>query len=101
MKKQLIKKIIFEKEYDGIIAWVPVSDLPKDLLPTDMIDIQREAGNYSENNSWDAFSKLIVFREMEETDEELEERRIHLEKLKAENKKKRFEQYQKLKKEFE
>ena len=38
------------------------------------IDIIRDEGYYSENNSWDACTKLIVMREREETDIEYKER---------------------------
>lgn len=96
-----VREQIFEKHYDGIRNGIVFSDLPKDLLPTDIIDIQKDEGYFSENNSWDAFTQLTVFREREETEEELNVRRIETEKRLAESKERRREQYEKLKKEFE
>lgn len=101
MKKEIIMAKIFEKEYEGIINGIKISDLPKDLLSTDIIDIEKCEGEYSENNSWDSYSTLIIYREREENDEEFEERKKFWEKKKEESKKLRFESYLKLKKEFE
>lgn len=101
MKKITIKDEIFSKDYEGMITGVKVSDLPNDLLPTDVIDIVKDEGYYSENNSWSVFSRLTVSREREETDEKLNKRKINLEIILAKSKEKRLEQYQKLKKEFD
>ncbi len=101
MNKITIKEEIFSKHYDGIVSGIKVSDLPTDLLPTDIIDIVKDEGYFSENNSWDAFTMLTVYREREETDEELTIRlRENIKRL-AESKERRREQYVKLKKEFE
>jgi len=101
MKKEIIREKIFSKQYTGIRTSIPVSDLPKNILQTDSIDIEKVEGYYSENNSWDDHTILIVYREREETDAELANRELSYEKKKAESKKIRFEQYIKLKKEFE
>jgi len=101
MKKEIIREKIFSKQYDGIRTSIPVSDLPKNILQTDSIDIEKVEGYYSENNSWDDHTILIVYREREETDDELANRELSYEKKKEESKKARFEQYIKLKKEFE
>lgn len=101
MKKITIKEEIFSKDYPSMSDNVILNDLPTGLLPTDMIDIIRDEGYYSENNSWDSFTRLIVYREREETDEEFSLRKIKTEKQLIENKERRREQYEKLKKEFE
>lgn len=101
MKKEIVREKIFSKRYEGIRTSILVSDLPKNILPTDSIDIEKVEGYYSENNSWDDHTNLIVYREREETDDELEKRKLFWEKKKQESKKARFEQYIKLKKEFE
>ena len=101
MKKILVKEEIFNKHYDGIITGVKFSDLPNDLLPTDIINIVKDEGYYSENNSWDAFSMLTVSREREETDVEFNKRKTETEERLLEAKERRREQYMKLKKEFE
>lgn len=104
MKK--IKKIkeIGSKHFDGMLHRVTYGDLLSlklDLLPTDIIEIIREDNFYSENESYDEYTMLVVSREIEETDEEFD-RRIKREKEDKEFlKKRRYENYLKLKKEFE
>jgi hypothetical protein len=101
MKKKLIEEIIFTKNYNGDHAVVRISDIPPDVLPTDIIHIERDNGFYSENNSWDPFTELVIIREREETDAEFEERKKENEEYKKELKKRRYESYLSLKKEFE
>ncbi len=101
MKKHTVKDKIFTKHYNGIISYVPFSDLPKDLQPDDLIDIEKVEGYYSENNSWDAHTILTISRERLQTDEEFEKYKSKIEKMQAESKKERYEKYLKLKKEFE
>jgi hypothetical protein len=100
MKKKK-KKEIFSKQYDGDEATVLFSHLPTDLLPDDIIDIGRVERYISENESYDAYTQLVVFRMIEETDEEYERR---LEKNAWEEKwakERRYKNYLSLKKEFE
>ncbi len=101
MQKIIIQEQIFSKDYPSMSHNVNLSDLPTGLLPTDIIDIVRDEGYFSENNSWDSFTKLIVYREREETDEEFSLREIKNEKQLAENKERRRKVYENLKKEFE
>lgn len=101
MKKEIIREKIFSKQYDGIRTSIPVSDLPKNILPTDSIDIEKIEGYYSENNSWDDHTNIIVYRELEETDVEFAERKLRDEKLSEQSKRQKYELYLKLKKEFE
>lgn len=101
MKKQIVRETIFFKEYKGIITGFPFSDLPKDILPTDIIDLRKDEGFYSENNSWDAHSSLSVYREREETEDEFEKRKESWNERLEETKAERFKLYEKLKKEFE
>jgi len=100
-KKKIIKEEIFTKDYDGVITGIRFSDLPGNLLPTDIIDINKEQAFYSENNSWDAYSNLTIYREREETEDEFDKRKAETEVYLTESKQRRLEQYQKLKKEFE
>lgn len=101
MKKRLVKKIIFEKYYRGAISGIRFSDLPKDLLEDDIINIEHVEGHYSENNSWGDHANLYVYREREETDEEFEERQRKMEEIFKKSKEERYKQYLKLKEEFE
>ncbi|MBM3712521.1 MAG: hypothetical protein FJW56_03680 [Actinobacteria bacterium] len=100
MKKEIIREKIFAKHYDGLRISIPVSDLPKNILPTDSIDIQKVEGNYTENNSWDDHTILLVYRDREETDDEFAKRKLEVDALKEQSRKQRYEQYLKLKEEF-
>lgn len=101
MKKEIKSDVIFNKHYEGYREWFKFEDLPKDLLPTDKIRFEKTERFYSENESWDDYTELIVYRDREETDEEFEKRKLFWEKKKEESKKLRYESYLKLKKEFE
>jgi len=101
MKKQIIKEQIFIKHYDGLIRGFLFSDLPKDILPTDIIDIEKEEGMISENNSYDDSSRVIVYRERLENDREFEIRKDKWDKKMNELRDGRLKLYEKLKQEFE
>jgi len=102
MERKIIREEIFSKYYNSGQADIRVSDLPKDLLDTDIIHIQRdEEGYLSENNSWDPFSELTIIREREENDEEYNQRLIRTKSEFDYMKKRRYENYLKLKEEFE
>lgn len=100
MKKK-IQEEIFYKNFEGYDHDIRFSDLPKDLKENDIIYIQREESYYSENNSWDAYTKLMVIRERDETEEEYQKRIIENQKFKKELNDRRYENYLKLKEEFE
>lgn len=99
--KQKIKEQIFKKHFNSQYATVRASDLPKDIQENDIIEIRSEDAFFSENNSYDAYTELVVFREREETDEEYQKRLSNNKKANEELKKRRYETYLKLKKEFE
>lgn len=80
---------------------VLIKDLPSDLKPNDIINIHRVEAFYSENNGWDEHTILEIIRMREETDEELEIRKNENSALKEQLKSRRYENYLKLKKEFE
>ncbi len=100
MEKKTIKEKIHEKYYSGFPD-IRMSELPTDLLPTDIIEIDRVEPFYSDNNSWDAHTYVIVYRERLETDEEFEKRLLNIEENKKASKQLRYQNYLKLKKEFE
>lgn len=95
-----IREQIFKKYYDGG-AKVLVEHLPEDVLPTDEINIERNDSFYSENESYDAYTVLAVFRERDETEDERNVRLSKIESAKIKNKAQRYETYLKLKQEFE
>lgn len=100
--KQTIRKEIYFKTFKGNSVDIRFSDLPKDIQENDIIEIIREDSSYvSEINSYDAYTELMVIREVEETDEEYRER-INRTKCIGEGiKKHKYEIYLKLKAEFE
>jgi len=99
--KKTVHDEIFSKHYDGEDREIPFGDLPTDLQPTDILVYESDPGYYSDNNSWDPFTKIIILRPRLETDEEqverLERSRLFLE----ERKESRRQTYLKLKEEFE
>jgi hypothetical protein len=101
MEKQIKTDEIFRSEMRGEYADWRMKDITIETRQDDIIHIERDPGYYSENNSWDPFSVLVIMREREETDEEFEERKLSSEKRKEDSKKLRYETYLKLKKEFE
>lgn len=69
---------------------------PDHIQDNDIIDIHR-----GENNSYDEFSELIISRERQETNYEYEKRIKEKELNKELLRKQRYNQYLKLKEEFE
>jgi hypothetical protein len=100
IEKKIIQKEVFCKHY-GATALIQICDIPSDMLPTDKIGIQYVDSYYSENNSWDAHTILTIYRDVLETDEEFEKRKKKLSKVNEDMKKLRYENYLKLKQEFE
>ena len=99
--KQKVMEEIYTKDFEGNFHDIRFSDLPKDIQENDIIDIYREESFYSENIYYDAYTKLIIIREREETDEEYQ-KRISIDlHHKEELRKRRYETYLKLKSEFE
>lgn len=99
--KQKIKTEIYHKDFEGNYEDVRFSDLPKDIQENDIIEIRIEEAFFSDNNSYDAYTKLVVIREREETDEEYQKRISDNEHHKEELRKRRYENFLKLKSEFE
>jgi len=99
--KKVLHDEIFKKNYDGEDQEIPYGDLPTDLQPTDILVYNSDEGHQSENNSWDPFTEIMVFRPRIETNEEqierLEKSRLYIE----ERKKGRYKTYLRLKEEFE
>ena len=101
MKRKIVREEIFSKSFNGDNYDIKFSDLPKDIQDNDIIGIVRDEGYYSENNSYDAYTELVIIREREENDDEYNKRLVQTNKILEESKKNRYESYLKLKKEFE
>jgi hypothetical protein len=96
-----VREEIYTKDFKGNYEDVRFSDLPKNIQDNDIIEIRREESFFSENNSYDAYTELMVIRERDETDEEYQKRISKDEYHKEELRKRRYETYVKLKSEFE
>lgn len=98
--KKTVYDEVFKKHYMGEEHDISVGDLPTDLLPTDIIRYESDPGYYSENNSWEPYTKILILRPRLETDDE---RSIRLERSRLyqeEYKQRRYKNYLKLKEEF-
>lgn len=102
MPKRQIKELVYIKQFTGEYYDVRFSDLPKDIQDNDIINIIRDdGGSYDENEFYNPNTQLHVIREREETDEEYQQRITDAEHTKEELRKRRYENYLKLKSEFE
>ena len=99
MNKIKIKKDIEDIQIDNPITWKDIKDFQ--FEDDDIIGIGYEEGHYSESNSWGGYYYYCVERMVEETDEEYEDRMERKRSTESILKKNRYEQYLKLKKEFE
>ncbi len=99
MEKKFITETIFRKQNNN--HPIRFGEIKIELEPDDVIFAGHDEGYYSENNSWDAHYYLEVHRNRLETDEEFEKRKVRDEEGKVEMRKRRYENYLKLKKEFE
>jgi nicotinamide riboside kinase len=98
-KKKIITDTVFGKiSYKGGIKF---SEIDIKLEPDDVILSGHEEAEYHSDGGMDAHYYMTIYRDRLETDEELKERmdRVNMEQI--EMKKRRYENYLKLKKEFE
>lgn len=96
------KKIKFQLEYryfNNEPKWKDIKDIQ--FQDSDIIFIGYDEGLVSENESYDAHWFCSVERFRDETDEEMRKRIHEAEKFTERMKKKRYENYLKLKEEFE
>lgn len=101
IEKQIVKVEIYRKVFHDYNHEIYFKDLPNNIQENDIIDVRREEAFYSENNSYDEYTELVIIREREETDDEYNKRILDSERIKEEQKKQRYEKYLKLKSEFE
>jgi hypothetical protein len=97
MKKLLEKEVLYLQSDKPI----PYKEYKHILEDEDIVHSGYDEGHVSENNSWDPFYFVSVKRMMLETDEEYEKRKRKNEQHQKEYKERRYEQYLKLKEEFE
>jgi hypothetical protein len=99
MAKQMIEERIFTKvSYSGPVKF---GEITVALEPDDVITQQYNEAYEGSVEAWEGHYQLDVHRMREETDAEYEKRRVENERFDARMKKQRYENYLKLKKEFE
>lgn len=102
MKKQKIKELYFRKNYHSNNDNIRFGDLPKNIKDDDIIVIfYDDSDNYLDDYNDKSYTELRVYRERDETDAECQKR---IDRLKLEqelSRKRRYEHYLKLKKEFD
>jgi len=81
------------------ITWKQLKDFK--FEDDDKINVGYREGHYSENNSWDPYYSAEILRTRLETDEEMEKRIKNSERDAKWAREKRYENYLRLKKEFE
>ena len=92
-------KEIFYHQMDEYPTWKHIKDIQ--FEDEDRIQISYEEPYYSENNSHDGGWVIYVVREMEETDDEYKRRMERIKSDEEYQKKKNYETFLKLKKQFE
>lgn len=104
MKDQTTKKILIEKDIftlssDYPILWEEIKHIQ--FEDKDKIQISYDEGHHSENNSYDPHWFAVVSRKVLETDTEFNQRMKYNEADAKRRKEMRFQNYLKLKSEFE
>ena len=98
-ERQNKKKEIYHDTKDKPFTWKDIKHIQ--FQDDDIIHIGYDEGHVSENNSWDAHHFISVERFVPETDDEMNERIRRQERDKKWAKERRYENYLKLKQEFE
>lgn len=93
------KKELLNISSEKPITWKDIKNFQ--FEDDDIIHIGWEEPFYSENNSYDGFYYCIIERMLEETDDEYKKRINDLAELQEKYREKRYQNYLKLKEEFE
>ena len=94
-----VKEETYRKHYRGYRP-VTLSDLPEDMKRDDQIEIRHVEPFYSENNSWDERTELVIYRLRDETQEEKDELKSHFAQMSVDAKECRRINYLTLREEF-
>lgn len=99
MKNKLfIKEKVYTLESQKEIQF---KEIKFSILPDDVVITGYEEPYFSEDNSYDGYYYFHIYRNRLETDEEYNKRINGIEQFKIEEKNRRYQNYLKLKKEFE
>ena len=97
-KKEIVVQVFHKIDYGKPIPFSLIKDIVQD---DDMIYAGYDEGFYTENNSHDAHYFMRIERKRIETDEEFQKRIEKHKEFIEDSKKRRYENYLKLKQEFE
>ena len=97
--RKKVEKQIFWKQKDQPFTWKDIKHL--EFEDDDQITLCWVEPYYSENESWDGHFHAEVIRFVEETDEQYEKRVKRLEEDRKRLRENRYQNYLRLKKEFE
>ena len=95
MEKVKVKEIIHWSQKDNHYLWKDIKHVP--FEDDDVIQVQYVEPYYSENESYDGHFICEISRMVEETDEQFEMRMKRRERIIEDGKKRRYENYLKLK----
>lgn len=98
-KRKMVEEQLFWAQRDTPFTWKDIKHL--DLQDDDIIDLSWVDSFYSENESWEGHFHAEVIRMVPESDENYNQRISAYERPKAASKKQRYENYLKLKEEFD
>ena len=98
-KKIWKDKEVYHKQFNGPVKWKDIKDFG--FEDDDIMNVGYDEGYYSENNSWDPHYYVTIIRKVIETDAEFERRIQRQKEDKERYHKQRYENYLKLKAEFE
>jgi len=98
-ERKIVSETVFSKENNHNPITFGEIDIP--LLPTDIIHAGYEEACYEGDDQWEAFYFLEVSRDRLENDKEYEERMQNDTRTRKWLKERRYENYLRLKKEFE
>lgn len=98
-KQKMVEEQLFCAQRDTPFTWKDIKHL--DLQDDDIINLCWVDSFYSENNSWEGHFEAEVIRMVPENDEQYKSRISAYERSKTNSKKQRYENYLKLKEEFD
>lgn len=102
MKRLKVKELYFRKKYNSNNDDIRFKDLPKNIQDDDIIIVFYDDGDNNRDDYDDkCYTELRVYRERDETDAECQKRIDKLRKAQELSRQRRYEQYLKLKEEFD
>jgi hypothetical protein len=97
-----VEEIVFKKHYDGLTHIISMADIPKEFLSQEFyIDIDKTPAFYGSEHGNEDYTILRVIKVRDQTEEEKQKMRLKFKEIAEETKRQRYQEYLKLKKEFE